>query len=71
MLLFHDIDEFPKPQNGCVVTIGKFDGVHLGHQLIFDQLKSPGSGIRFGFLGDCHRASPRRIFTKSTAIKNF
>ena len=40
MLLFHDIEEFPKPQNGCVVTIGKFDGVHLGHQLIFDQLKS-------------------------------
>ena len=39
MLLFHDIDEFPKPQNGCAVTIGKFDGVHLGHQLIFDQLK--------------------------------
>ena len=40
MLLFKDIDKFPKPQNGCVVTIGKFDGVHLGHQLIFDQLKS-------------------------------
>ena len=40
MLLFNDIDKFPKPQNGCVVTIGKFDGVHLGHQLIFDQLKS-------------------------------
>ena len=40
MLIFKDIDKFPKPQNGCVVTIGKFDGVHLGHQLIFDQLKS-------------------------------
>ena len=40
MLLIHDIDEFPKPQNGCIVTIGKFDGVHLGHQLIFEQLKS-------------------------------
>ena len=40
MLVFHDIKEFPKPPNGCVVTIGKFDGVHLGHQLIIDQLKS-------------------------------
>jgi riboflavin kinase/FMN adenylyltransferase len=25
--------------NGCIVTVGNFDGVHLGHQALFEKLK--------------------------------
>jgi len=40
MIIFEDPDRFSQLEQHCVATIGKFDGVHLGHQLILDQVKS-------------------------------
>ena len=39
MIIFDDASRFSQFQQNCVATIDKFDGVHLGHQLILDQLK--------------------------------
>ncbi|MDE0508200.1 MAG: bifunctional riboflavin kinase/FAD synthetase [Gammaproteobacteria bacterium] len=39
MILVEDASGFSRKHGRCVATIGKFDGVHLGHQLILDQLK--------------------------------
>ena len=39
MIIFEDTSHFSQAERGSVATIGKFDGVHLGHQLIIDQLK--------------------------------
>lgn len=40
MRLIRDITrELPDAPNGTVATIGNFDGLHLGHQRIFEQLK--------------------------------
>lgn len=39
MIIFDETNRFSQLQESCVATIGKFDGVHLGHQLILDQLK--------------------------------
>lgn len=39
MIIFEETNHFSTLQESCVATIGKFDGVHLGHQLILDQLK--------------------------------
>lgn len=39
MIIFEETSRFAQLQESCVATIGKFDGVHLGHQLILDQLK--------------------------------
>ncbi len=39
MILVDDASGFSRKHGRCVATIGKFDGVHLGHQLILDQLK--------------------------------
>lgn len=34
MKVYATLDEFTKAEKGCVVTVGNFDGVHLGHQAI-------------------------------------
>ncbi|MCY4263499.1 MAG: bifunctional riboflavin kinase/FAD synthetase [Gammaproteobacteria bacterium] len=39
MIIFDHTDRFSQFHENCVATIGKFDGVHLGHQLILDQLQ--------------------------------
>jgi len=38
MRIYHHIDEFV-PAKNAVVTIGTFDGVHLGHRKIIEQVK--------------------------------
>ena len=34
MKIFNGLDQYPKHPDGCIVTVGNFDGLHLGHQAI-------------------------------------
>ena len=38
MQLIHHLNSLPKLTQGAVVTIGNFDGVHLGHQALIKQM---------------------------------
>ena len=38
MQLYTDLDQIKKPFPGAVVTVGNFDGVHLGHQMLFSEV---------------------------------
>jgi len=45
MKLIRQLSEFPKSLRGCAVAIGNFDGVHRGHGVLIDQLKSFASEL--------------------------
>jgi riboflavin kinase/FMN adenylyltransferase len=46
MEIIFGIDQIKKPFINPVVTLGNFDGVHLGHQRIFERLKIEASKIQ-------------------------
>ena len=39
MLVIRDADTCPRPKEGTVVTIGFFDGVHLGHRVVIGEVR--------------------------------
>ena len=46
MVIFEETETFSALERGCVATIGKFDGVHLGHQVILQQLKEKATRFK-------------------------
>jgi riboflavin kinase/FMN adenylyltransferase len=52
-----------KPRHrGCVVTMGNFDGVHLGHQLILQQVKARSQEMGAPSLLICFEPQPKEFF---------
>ncbi|MFO7640869.1 MAG: bifunctional riboflavin kinase/FAD synthetase [Candidatus Competibacteraceae bacterium] len=47
---------------GCVATIGNFDGVHLGHRLIFAQLAEQAARLRRPRLAITFEPQPQEFF---------
>ncbi len=45
MEIIFGIDQLKKPFSNPVITLGNFDGVHLGHQRIFERLKEEARKI--------------------------
>jgi riboflavin kinase/FMN adenylyltransferase len=45
MKVVHGLDSLDKPFTRAVLTIGNFDGVHLGHQALFDEVISRANAI--------------------------
>ena len=46
MEIISGIDQLRKPFLNPVVTLGNFDGVHLGHQRIFEKVKEEAEKIQ-------------------------
>ncbi len=42
MKIYRNLDEIAEPFDNACVTIGNFDGVHLGHQLLFSEVVQRG-----------------------------
>ncbi|MBT3530788.1 MAG: bifunctional riboflavin kinase/FAD synthetase [Gammaproteobacteria bacterium] len=65
MIIFEDPNRFSQLQQSCVATIGKFDGVHLGHQLILDQLKQKAEQFSLPSLVILIEPHPEEFFAAS------
>ncbi|PHQ23906.1 bifunctional riboflavin kinase/FMN adenylyltransferase [Marinobacter guineae] len=53
--------------NGCVATIGNFDGVHLGHKTIIDQVRSKAKALGVPSVVMIFEPQPREFFQGSEA----
>jgi riboflavin kinase / FMN adenylyltransferase len=62
MLLITDLGDLPSFSQPCGLTIGSFDGVHIGHQALLKHLKSklPSNGVLAVFTFLNH---PTHLFT--------
>jgi len=60
----HNIETF---EQGCVLTIGNFDGVHLGHQQVLNKLKSAANQLGLPSVVMVFEPQPKEWFDATTA----
>lgn len=60
----HNIQPF---EQGCVLTIGNFDGVHLGHQRVLDKLKMTAQTLGLPAVVMVFEPQPKEWFDADTA----
>lgn len=65
MKLISDTDVFAERARGCVATIGKFDGVHLGHQQIVRQLQAQARALNVPSVVIVIEPHPEEFFAAS------
>ncbi|WP_100623238.1 bifunctional riboflavin kinase/FAD synthetase [Candidatus Coxiella mudrowiae] len=58
---------FKKKIGACVVTLGNFDGIHLGHQSLLTKLKSLGQKLNLPTAVIIFEPQPKEFFAKSQA----
>jgi riboflavin kinase/FMN adenylyltransferase len=65
MKIIEDPGAFAQQHRHCVVTIGKFDGVHIGHQLILQQLKEKAMKLQVPSMAIVIEPHPEEFFAKN------
>lgn len=67
MELIRGIHNLRKEHQGCVATIGNFDGVHLGHQQILQQVREIAARLRQPTTVMVFEPQPREFFAGDEA----
>lgn len=68
MALFFDIESLPKFEN-AVVTIGTFDGVHLGHRTILNEVIKHAKEVKGESIVVTFEPHPRKLLFPNQPIK--
>ncbi|MCE7537101.1 bifunctional riboflavin kinase/FAD synthetase [Aliivibrio fischeri] len=67
MELIRGIHNITPDHKGCVMTIGNFDGVHLGHQQVLQQVKSKAKELGLPSVVMTFEPQPMEFFAKEKA----
>ncbi len=67
MKLARSMDSKWIPDGGCVLTIGNFDGIHLGHQMILRRLVGKGEELSLPTVVMTFLPTPNEYFQKQEA----
>jgi riboflavin kinase/FMN adenylyltransferase len=67
MQLVRGIHNIRPQDHGCVLTIGNFDGVHLGHQLVIKALVSKAKALNCVAAVLVFEPQPQELFSPDTA----
>ncbi|MBT2968354.1 MAG: riboflavin biosynthesis protein RibF [gamma proteobacterium symbiont of Ctena orbiculata] len=67
MKLVRGLHNLKPDQQGCVATIGNFDGVHLGHQSVFRHLMEKGEELELPTTVVTFEPQPREFFQPDSA----
>ncbi len=62
MKLIRGLDNIPKHHLACVATIGNFDGVHVGHQAIIEQLQQQAKTFNLPSVIIIFEPTPKEFF---------
>jgi riboflavin kinase/FMN adenylyltransferase len=63
----YSLDALPASLRGCVLTIGNFDGVHVGHRRILATARSLGDSLRAPVAAMTFEPPPDRVLRPSDA----
>ncbi len=69
MNLIRNLNNLRPLQQGCVATIGNFDGVHLGHQALFQQLSDIGKYLQLPTVVMTFDPQPQEFFSEYPAAR--
>ncbi len=69
MQIYHSIKEFTGKENTSIITIGTFDGVHIGHQEIIKKLVKQGSKNECNSVILTFFPHPRMVLQRGTDLK--
>ncbi len=67
MKIYQGIDQIKEPFHNAVVTIGNFDGVHKGHQAIFNKVKQKASMLGGSSVAVTFEPHPLKVLKKDAA----
>jgi riboflavin kinase/FMN adenylyltransferase len=62
MEIIRGIQNLKAGHQGCVATIGNFDGVHLGHQAVLGQLAEKSDALDFPLVVVTFEPQPQEFF---------
>jgi riboflavin kinase/FMN adenylyltransferase len=67
MHLVQGLRFLPRPERGCVATIGNFDGVHVGHRAVIEKLAEAGRRLDLPACVILFEPQPREYFDPQNA----